>query len=432
VVLTGTLLAVLLPLDPAARGDDQPSPQDIAASLRAAYDTIAPGLVLKWRQRSLTVPLFEKQVSLELMWRAADERTDATYVVRYVHESMEGEGWELSVHAKMLRGEILYELVGTRYRYRHGKRAERVDPLGWSNVLIETVERSMRMARNPEKRFPPPLNWVTCTDPYLTALGMCVGPYQGGLRLLSPDDWFGASAGLIHSGGQHEHAYWDRSGVKELSKQFVMALPEFVMRGQVVGAKTGPHGLVVELVGPAGHRVWLAERYGYQPVRWEWHCPAGGHLVAVGEFSDYRQITERLWLPFRFRREYKGEWFGLQEDRVVEFEIERAEGRVPSTEELEELFFAQVPEQKCYVLDYRWVKDPWTDREVAVSYPWVRDRAHREQLRRQALARKRAVFDALRRGVPVPRWAALPVVVVTAIATLALLLLWRTIWRNRG
>ena len=255
---------------------------------------------------------------------------------------------------------------------------------------------------------------------------MCVGPYEGKLRVLSPDSdpWFGGGASLtsLTVGERHREAYWERSGIKALSREFLMALPALVERGQVLGVE-GER--LVEVEGPAGHRVWLAERYGYQPLRREWRCVVGGHVLAVDEFWDYRRVTEELWLPYRMRRRYEGEWYGLGGDVEVEYEVEEALGRVPEEGELREVFFGEVPDERCLVVDSRWFEDPRTGRPVSVKYPWVRDEGERERLRREAVARMRAMFEAYRRGRRGMRWWGWFAGTGVALALAAIVVLWQ-------
>ncbi len=469
-VRTGSWVGVLLALfgqGMRAGEPDPPSVEEIARCLREGYDSVRDGFVLRWRQVCRNDTFFRNVLRRDLMWRSSGHGTDMASVEVFVPSTSWGNsertspdasletppnllqprqagGFSVRVFALLRLDHTRWQLLGVEYGWRGcgAPLPEKQSPVGWSNLTIDALSDLDQIVAASEKRLEElrtaakkpsadylsksiPTSMVVLDDHYLSALGMCIAISEGNLVLLSPDadPWFGGAVSLDRTHGEvHHEVYWDRYGIKRVAKQFVMALPELVQRGTVVGVEGSNGERLVEVLGPGGHRLWLAERYGYQPVRWEWRCPTGDHSMGVDEFSEYRRVTEALWLPYRVRRRYEGRWYGLAEDAVVEYQVELADARAPSAEELKELFFGQVPDEKCLVKDARWLKDPRTGLPLDVEYPWVRDEEERERLREAAVARMRAIFGADQgRGIG-PRWRGVFLGVVAALIMLALLL----------
>ncbi len=168
---------------------------------------------------------------------------------------------------------------------------------------------------------------------------------------------------------------------------FDAALPVLVREAQTISVEPDSGLIVVEADATT---LWLAPKYGYLPVRREWYCVVKRHLLAVDEFTDYRQLGERVWLPFRWRRVHDRSSYQENVPETLVYVVRRAEWREVSKEELRNLFLDGVPEERTIVVDFRWLRHPLRPGWAHVAYPFRRDPHELERLRKQAVARARA------------------------------------------
>ncbi len=268
----------------------------------------------------------------------------------------------------------------------------------------------------------------------LCAIGACFGRKGSELVWIGPDlgdNWPGhgpGASGLTVMFERHYEALSHRDREFFRQQMFDAGLPVLVRHARKVSVDP-ESGLVV--VEAEKTKLWLSPQYGYQPVRREWYCLVEDHLLAVDEFSDYREIGDGVWLPFRWHRKYERDAYrGEVSDAVVV--VRRAELRAPDEAELRELFFNAVPEERTYVVDFRWLRNPFTGRPRHVTYPFRRDPAELAALREQAVARARAQMAwILRVGPGAGDNAAVPLA-VAALLLLAMagLFVW-VAWRRR-
>ncbi len=289
----------------------------------------------------------------------------------------------------------LWELVAADYLCQPASPSEVTDVARWTlrQHLFTTPALNIYNRRDSVKKA----SIVYHKSAVLCAVGACFAWREGQLVSVGPhlseeSQAYGPAASAIVLSNSERHAEDLDQAVKEHGRQFLWqrvfdaGLPVLVRHARKVSVDP-ESGLVV--VEAEKTKLWLSPQYGYQPVRREWYCLVEDHLLAVDEFSDYREIGDGVWLPFRWRRTYARDAYrGEVSDAVVV--VRRAELRAPDEAELRELFLNAVPEERTIVVDFRWIRNPFTGRPRHVTYPFRRDPAELAALREQAVARARA------------------------------------------
>ena len=335
-----------------------------------------------------------------------------------------------------LDGQV-WELVAARYhcgKHTPGPQANVTNILQWLHRQKPSISvANLNIIPNATRQAPRKLFGVSHSgSSMLCALGICLAWKDGEPVWIGPDmsneEWPGFSVGAIALAVDlHQEMIGKRDRAFFRQSNFDVALPVLVRRARKVRVDS-ESGLVI--VEAEKTKLWLSPQYGYQPVRREWYCLLEDHLLAVDEFSDYREIGDGVWLPFRWHRTYERDAYrGEVSDAVVV--VRRAELRAPDEAELRELFLNAVPEDRTIVVDFRWIRNPFTGRPRHVTYPFRRDPAELAALREQAVARARAQMAwILRVGPGAGGNAAVPLVVAALLLAVAGFFVW-VAWRRR-
>ncbi len=431
------LLELVVPLlfsaSPAVGTDGGELRDRVAAELEMLHRRLGEGLV--WEERVVGGWLAGARAHIPpwsvVLWANKPSHTSVACVSVLV--SRRGSHLRADVWAGLLVNGELWGLVGAIYQCSQSGPPPDVDLFSWLSEQRRLTPANVNIWKDTREQRPRVLAISHSCLSMLCALGVCLGWEQGkpvwlGPHLSNEDrPGFSMSAIALYSNELHTEPIWQKGREYFRRHIFDVALPVLVREASTVRTDLET-GLVI--AEASNTKVWLAPDYGYQPVRREWYCLLEHHLLAVDEFSDYREIGDGVWLPFRWHRTYARDAYrGEVSDAVVV--VRRAELRAPDEAELRELFLNAVPEERTYVVDFRWLRNPFTGRPRYVMYPFRRDPTELAALREQAVARARAQMAWILRVAPrVGGNAAVPVAVAVLLLAVAGLFVWIA-WRCR-